>query len=449
MEILLNPVLVSVIFMCLLCLLRFNIIIAILVSAMVAALMSGIPIIGEEGFMGILIGGMGNNAGTALSYILLGVLAYSIQQTGVAEILSVSLEKVFGKSGKIFLLILAIISCFSQNLIPIHIAFIPILIPSLLILMNDMKLDRRAAACALTFGLKAPYIALPVGFGWIFHDIIAKNMTANNMPVAQNEIWKYLYFPALGMVIGLLIAIFITYRKPREYENIDLVAGEKNVKYNSDGSVIFETQHIGAILGCIGAFVVQVIATNMDDGGSMPLGALTGILIMLAFGAIPYKNFDKSVQGGIAIMGFIAITMMVASGYAEVIRATGGVNELVDAGISVLGGSKLLSATVMLLLGLFVTMGIGSSFSTIPILATIYVPLCIGLGFSVPATVILIGTAAALGDAGSPASDSTLGPTAGLNVDGQHDHIWDTCVPTFLHYNILLVIFGVIGAMIF
>ena len=48
----------------------------------------------------------------------------------------------------------------------------------------------------------------------------------------------------------------------------------------------------------------------------------------------------------------------------------------------------------------------------------------------------LLGTAGALGDAGSPASDSTLGPTAGLNTDGQHDHIWDTCVPTFLHYNI-------------
>ena len=54
----------------------------------------------------------------------------------------------------------------------------------------------------------------------------------------------------------------------------------------------------------------------------------------------------------------------------------------------------------------------------------------------------LIGTAAALGDAGSPTSDSTLGPTAGLGVDGQHDHIWDTVVPTFLHFNIPLLILG-------
>ena len=69
-------------------------------------------------------------------------------------------------------------------------------------------------------------------------------------------------------------------------------------------------------------------------------------------------------------------------------------------------------------------------------------------GFSTMAIIALIGTAGALGDAGSPASDSTLGPTAGLNVDGQHNHIWDTVVPTFIHYNIPLVIFGWIAAML-
>ncbi len=101
----------------------------------------------------------------------------------------------------------------------------------------------------------------------------------------------------------------------------------------------------------------------------------------------------------------------------------------------------------MLVIGLLVTMGIGSSFSTIPILTTIFVPLCIQLGFSPMATIAIIGTAGALGDAGSPASDSTLGPTSGLNADGQHHHIWDTCVPTFLHYNIPLLIFGFIAAI--
>jgi hypothetical protein len=102
----------------------------------------------------------------------------------------------------------------------------------------------------------------------------------------------------------------------------------------------------------------------------------------------------------------------------------------------------------MLLVGLLITMGIGSSFSTVPIIATIYVPLCLQLGFSPMAIIALVGTAGALGDAGSPASDSTLGPTSGLNADGQHDHIWDSVVPTFIHYNIPLILFGWVAAMV-
>ncbi|MBP8221288.1 MAG: sodium:proton antiporter, partial [Aeromonadaceae bacterium] len=78
----------------------------------------------------------------------------------------------------------------------------------------------------------------------------------------------------------------------------------------------------------------------------------------------------------------------------------------------------------------------------------IYVPLCLSLGFSPLATIAIVGTAGALGDAGSPASDSTLGPTSGLNADGQHDHIWDSVVPTFIHYNIPLLVFGWIASMV-
>jgi hypothetical protein len=63
--------------------------------------------------------------------------------------------------------------------------------------------------------------------------------------------------------------------------------------------------------------------------------------------------------------------------------------------------------------------------------------------------IIVLAAAAALGDAGSPASDTTLGPTAGLNADGQHNHIWDTCVPTFLHYNIPLILMALLSVLIF
>ena len=43
---------------------------------------------------------------------------------------------------------------------------------------------------------------------------------------------------------------------------------------------------------------------------------------------------------------------------------------------------------------------------------------------------------------------STLGPTAGLNVDGQHDHMRDSVIPTFLHYNIPLLLAGWAAALV-
>lgn len=146
-----------------------------------------------------------------------------------------------------------------------------------------------------------------------------------------------------------------------------------------------------------------------------------------------------------AMVGFI---MIAASGFAGVMNATGEVASLVQASTALVGDNRGVAALVMLLVGLLITMGIGSSFSTVPIIAALYVPLALSFGFSPLATIALVGTAAALGDAGSPASDSTLGPTAGLNANGQHDHIRDTVVPTFLHFNLPLIGFGWAAAML-
>lgn len=75
---------------------------------------------------------------------------------------------------------------------------------------------------------------------------------------------------------------------------------------------------------------------------------------------------------------------------------------------------KLLGAFLMLVVGLFITMGIGTSFGTIPIIAVFYVPLCAKLGFSIESTILLIGIAAALGDAGSRLAIAPWGLLAGL-----------------------------------
>src|SRR5690606_16672641 len=178
------------------------------------------------------------------------------------------------------------------------------------------------------------------------------------------------------------------------------------------------------------------------------IGALFGIILMFLFHIVPFKKGEKFVADGISMMGMIAFIMLIASGYAHILKETGAVDSLVQATTGILENSdKFVVAFIMLLVGLFITMGIGTSFGTVPIIAALYVPICTAVGFSTLATATIIGTAGALGDAGSPASDSTLGPTSGLNADGKHNHIWDTCVPTFIHFNIPLLIFGSIAAI--
>lgn len=443
MNILLNPVVISVLFLTVLALLKVNILIAILLAALVAGLVGGLPV---HTAMSTLIGGMGGNSSMALAYILLGAMAAAIGNSGLVNKLVVILQKNLSSKKTVFVFVIAFVSIFSQNLLPVHIAFIPILIPPLLSLMNKMQVDRRAVASALTFGVKWPYIVIPFGFGAQFHEVLANAMTDNGWAINQPEIWPNMVIPSLGMIVGLFIAVLVTYRKPRQYD--DAITHER-VPANFDAeSSSFTKEEKSALFGALVAVAVQVLFERNGWSGGLPTAALAALIAMLITGAIKFDKFDDVMEQGIGTMGFIAFVMLVAAGYGEVLRATGAVDALVQATASILGDSQIIAAVVMLLIGLLVTMGIGSSFSTIPIIATLYVPLCMELGFSVGATVALLGTAGALGDAGSPASDSTLGPTSGLNADGQHDHIWDSVVPSFIHYNIPLIIFGTIAAMV-
>lgn len=435
MDIILNPIIISVVLLCVLCVLRINVLLAIIISAIAAGFAGGMDI---EKIMHTFISGMGGNSETALSYILLGAFAAAMTHTGLAPILAKKIANVVCGKKFVLLFIITLLAIASQNLIPVHIAFIPILIPPLLSVMNMLKLDRRAVACALAFGLKMPYIAIPAGFGLIFQGLIAENMNQNGMHTVVGEIWKANWFLALAMLTGLLISIFITYRSPREYENIEISDGTGSVE-----DLKLNKNHYLTLFAAFATLGVQ-LWTN-----SLPLGALVGLTVIFGTGAIDHRKMDKLMNEGIGLMGYVAFVMLVAAGYAFVLKETGSVDALVHSAASFMEGSKLLAATIMLAIGLFITMGIGTSFGTIPILAVLFVPICAKMGFSIPATIVLLSAAAALGDAGSPASDTTLGPTAGLNADGQHNHITDTCIPTFLHYNIPLIIFAVIAVFIF
>ncbi|GAA7378037.1 Na+/H+ antiporter family protein [Helicobacter pylori] len=426
-----NPAFVAIICMCVLSLLRLNVMLSMISATLIAGLMGGLGI--TESF-NVMIDGMKGNLNIALSYILLGALAVAIARSNLIKVALSKLIGLMNYKRSTFCFLIAFIACFSQNLVPVHIAFIPILIPPLLHLMNRLELDRRAVACALTFGLQAPYLVLPVGFGLIFQTTILEQLKANGVSSTLAQITGVMWIAGLAMVVGLLVAVLTLYKKPRHYK-------EKSFNIENYASLKLNYHDYLTFIGIIVAFAIQ-LATD-----SMPLAAFLALAIILLGRGIKFKETDSLMDDSVKMMAFIAFVMLVASGFGEVLQKVHAIEGLVNAITSVVQG-KLLGAFLMLVVGLFITMGIGTSFGTIPIIAVFYVPLCAKLGFSVESTILLIGIAAALGDAGSPASDSTMGPTCGLNADNQHNHIYDTCVPTFLVYNLPLIVFGVVGALL-
>ncbi|MGL2403131.1 Na+/H+ antiporter family protein [Helicobacter pylori] len=426
-----NPAFVAIICMCVLSLLRLNVMLSMISATLIAGLMGGLGL--TESF-NVMIDGMKGNLNIALSYILLGALAVAIAKSNLIKVALSKLIGLMDYKRSTFCFLIAFIACFSQNLVPVHIAFIPILIPPLLHLMNRLELDRRAVACALTFGLQAPYLVLPVGFGLIFQTTILEQLKANGVSTTIAQITGVMWIAGLAMVVGLFLAVLTLYKKPRRYK-------EKSFNIENYASLQLNYHDYLTFIGIVVAFAIQ-LATD-----SMPLAAFLALAIILLGRGIKFKETDSLMDDSVKMMAFIAFVMLVASGFGEVLQKVHAIEGLVNAITSVIQG-KLLGAFLMLVVGLFITMGIGTSFGTIPIIAVFYVPLCAKLGFSIESTILLIGIAAALGDAGSPASDSTMGPTCGLNADNQHNHIYDTCVPTFLVYNLPLIVFGVLGALL-
>jgi predicted histidine transporter YuiF (NhaC family) len=437
-----NAVVAAVGVMLILSLCRVHVVVALIVGALAGGLLGGL---GVEGSLAAFNKGLGGGATVALSYALLGAFAVAIAKSGLAHALADKALAMVGKQDAkgagllkwLLIALLLVVAISSQNILPIHIAFIPLLVPPLLYVLSKLQLDRRLIACVLTFGLITPYMFLPVGFGGIFlNDILLANVASGGVDTSNLDVTKAMAIPALGMLFGLLVAVLFSYRKKRVYDLSKIEQAERvDVAYNPLSLLV-------AGVAIVAAFVVQLW---LD---SMIIGALIGFIIFSVSGVVRWKEADGLFTEGMKMMAMIGFIMIAAAGFAEVMKATGEVKSLVDSSATLIGHDKALGALLMLLVGLLVTMGIGSSFSTVPIISAIFVPLGLQLGFSPLAILCIVGTAGALGDAGSPASDSTLGPTAGLNVDGQHNHIWDSVVPTFLHYNLPLLVFGWAAAMV-
>lgn len=198
---------------------RVPVVFALVIGAVTGGLLAGL---GLQGTLEAFNNGLGGGAKIALAYGILGAFALALARSGLPDLLAYKMIhtlkgeadlKAQNRVKYFIFLVVAIAAVFSQNVIPVHIAFIPVLIPPLLMVFNHLKLDRRLVACLLTFGLVATYMLVPVGFGAIFlNDILGHNINTFGKPygfeISYDQIPTAMAIPVFGMFVGLLIAVF-------------------------------------------------------------------------------------------------------------------------------------------------------------------------------------------------------------------------------------------------
>ena len=131
-----NAVVIAVCLMLLLAVARVHVVLALFMGALVGGLMGGL---GLDGTMVAFQEGLGAGAKIALSYALLGAFAMAVAHSGLPDLLAdwlinklnaaESTSKARTVTKWAMLAGIAAMAIMSQNVIPVHIAFIPLLIP--------------------------------------------------------------------------------------------------------------------------------------------------------------------------------------------------------------------------------------------------------------------------------------------------------------------------------
>ncbi|SUK35559.1 Transporter, Na+/H+ antiporter family [Staphylococcus aureus] len=119
--------------MIVLCLCRLNVVISLFISALVGGLISGMSI---EKVINVFGKNIVDGAEVALSYALLGGFAALISYSGITDYLGKIINAIHAENSRwsrvkvkvTIIIALLAMSIMSQNLIPVHIAFIPIVI---------------------------------------------------------------------------------------------------------------------------------------------------------------------------------------------------------------------------------------------------------------------------------------------------------------------------------
>ena len=147
-----NAVVIAVLVMLILSLSRVHVVLSLLVGALSGGLIAGLSL---KDTLDAFQTGLANGAQIALSYVMLGAFAMAIAYSGlprtVANTIIKRLDGAENKGNRIKWAIFGILIAgyYEPKLSAIHIAFIPLIIPPLIVVFNVYKLIV-AVACVLT-----------------------------------------------------------------------------------------------------------------------------------------------------------------------------------------------------------------------------------------------------------------------------------------------------------
>lgn len=385
MDIICNPMLVATVVMVVLCLLKVEVFFSIVASVFVCIFLSGANV--NDSFW-LFINGMGGNNEIVYGLLVMGMLGVVMQEIKMGEVLVPRLSRLIGNKVWLIPVFLCLMAVLSETVVLIYVTFVPIFIPPFISLFNKYKVDRRMLVTVINAGLQIGYVCIPVGIGAVYMGIVQGAMADNGLEGVGLTQVAAANLPILFALILGVIAAIVIFRKPRTYTESSAVA--ETAAQPDNPMPKMEAKHWLTLISAVIIVVVLFMTSNI------PLSATCGVAFLILCGVVRLN--------------------------------------------------KLIAAFFMLVVGLAVTMGIGTSFGTVPIVATILVPLGQSMGMSTAAIIMLVAAAGALGDSGSPASENTLVCTSVFNADGQHDHIRDTCIPAFLCVNIPLVLVCTIAA---
>ena len=110
----------------------------------------------------------------------------------------------------------------------------------------------------------------------------------------------------MGILAGMLVAVFITYRKPRHYQIVSPAktpAEEKEIKINAT-----------RLTATMAALVVALICQLRSD--LLFVGAMAGFVILSSVGIFRWRDQDDVFTEGLRMMAQIAVIITIASGFA-------------------------------------------------------------------------------------------------------------------------------------